>query len=80
MSFLGSAMPSENFSVMSNNTPAWGTRVKFDYSLARTLDLPVINIGPWGRDYDQRTERVNMLYSFELVPELVWRITRDLLG
>lgn len=80
MSFLGSTMLSEDFSIMSNNTPAWGLRIKFDYGLARVLDLPVINVGPWGRDYHQRTERVNMPYSFKLVPELLWRIIADLLG
>jgi arginine utilization protein RocB len=54
-------------------------RIGFDYSCARELDLPVINVGPWGRDYHQRLERVYMPYSFGVLPELVWRITGDLL-
>jgi arginine utilization protein RocB len=42
--------------------------------------VPVINVGPWGRDYHQRLERIYMPYSFGVMPELVWRIAGDLLG
>jgi arginine utilization protein RocB len=40
----------------------------------------VINVGPWGRDYHQRLERIFMPYSYGVMPELVWRIATDLLG
>jgi arginine utilization protein RocB len=80
MSFLGCADAAEELVVVSENTPAWGTRLRFDYSSARELDVPVINVGPWGRDYHQRLERVYMPYSFGVMPELVWRIASDLLG
>jgi arginine utilization protein RocB len=36
-----------------------------------------VNIGPWGRDYHRRTERVYMPYSFEVLPELIWRVVND---
>jgi arginine utilization protein RocB len=79
MSFLGCADAPEELALVADNTPAWGTRIGFDYSCARELDLPVINVGPWGRDYHQRLERVYMPYSFGVLPELVWRIASDLL-
>ncbi|HET9222112.1 MAG TPA: M20/M25/M40 family metallo-hydrolase, partial [Roseiflexaceae bacterium] len=80
MSFLGCADTPEELALVGDNTPAWGSRLRFDYGGARELDLPVVNVGPWGRDYHQRLERVHMPYSFGILPELVWRIAADLLG
>ena len=37
----------------------------------RALDLPTVNIGPYGRDVHQRGERVLMSYSFGVVPHLI---------
>jgi arginine utilization protein RocB len=38
------------------------------------LGCPVVNIGPWGREYHQRLERVHANYSFRVLPELLARI------
>lgn len=40
--------------------------------LIRELDLPVVNIGPYGRGVHQRGERVLMPYSFGIVPQLIY--------
>jgi len=80
MSFLGSREEAANLAVLAANTPPWAARIAFDYSAIAALDLPVVNIGPWGRDYHQRLERVQMPYSFGVLPELVWRVVQDLLG
>ncbi|GAC1636947.1 MAG: M20/M25/M40 family metallo-hydrolase [Herpetosiphon sp.] len=79
MSFFGCSDSLEELKTMSANTPAWGSRIRYDYRAVQALDLPVINIGPWGRDFHQRTERVNMPYSFGTVPALIWAVTQDLL-
>ena len=79
MSFLGCAEAPDDLAVMAANTPAWGTRIRYDYGALRTLDLPTINVGPWGRDYHQSTERVYTPYAFEVVPELIWRIVHEVL-
>jgi arginine utilization protein RocB len=78
MSFVSSQDDADSIAVVMDNTPTWGTRLKFDYSIAAGLDLPIVNIGPWGHDYHQKTERVHMPYSFEVVPELVWRVVGGL--
>ncbi|MBV9791295.1 MAG: peptidase M20, partial [Chloroflexi bacterium] len=80
MSFLGSAIAEEEVDAIAQNTPASATKLRFDYAAISALDLPTINIGPWGRDYHQRLERVHAPYSFEIVPELVWRIVGRLLS
>ena len=38
----------------------------------RSLDIPVANIGPYGRDVHQAGERVLMSYSFGVVPQLLY--------
>jgi arginine utilization protein RocB len=79
MSFLGGQTSSEELDMLSANSPAWRRRSGFDYGATSLLNLPVANVGPWGRDYHQRIERVYMPYSFEVLPELLWRIQADLL-
>ncbi|WP_110514520.1 M20/M25/M40 family metallo-hydrolase [Herpetosiphon llansteffanensis] len=79
MSFYGSAMEHDDQTIVAANTPLWGSRLKFDYNLVRTLNLPTINIGPWGRDYHQRLERVYMPYLLNTLPELIWRVACDVL-
>jgi arginine utilization protein RocB len=79
MSFLGCRDTAAALEAMAANTPAFGKTLHFDYSLPGRLEIPVVNLGPWGRDYHQRTERVHMPYSFGVLPELLWRVCRDLL-
>jgi arginine utilization protein RocB len=80
MSFLAGQDNPEALRALAENTPFWGTRLEFDYTQAARLELPTLNIGPWGRDYHQRTERVHMPYSFGVLPELLWRVVGKLLG
>ncbi len=74
MSFLAGRDEPTAIAALTANTPGWGIRLNFDYSIPARLNLPVINLGPWGADYHQASERVYMPYSFGVVPELIWRI------
>ncbi|HEY3343733.1 MAG TPA: M20/M25/M40 family metallo-hydrolase [Anaerolineaceae bacterium] len=80
ISFLGGQVSADELEVLAANSPAWRARTGFDFTLSAGLNLPTANIGPWGRDYHQRIERVYTPYSFEVLPELLWRIQADLLG
>ncbi|MEI6876524.1 MAG: hypothetical protein WCL50_15495 [Spirochaetota bacterium] len=42
--------------------------------------LPTVNVGPWGRDYHQRLERVHAGYAFTELPELLWRLVTSTLA
>jgi arginine utilization protein RocB len=70
MSFLGET--SGDLSVAEANTPIWGA----SFTLARSPAYPVINIGPWGRDYHHWLERLNAPYAFDVLPHLVLRATK----
>ncbi len=44
----------------------------------RALDLPFVNLGPYGRAVHQRGERVLMSYSFGVLPQLIVEIIERL--
>ena len=79
MSFLGRSR-GEELAYVAANTPPWGSGFVWNLDGEGTAGIPTINVGPWGRDYHQRLERVHMPYSFGVLPELVWRLTRGLLA
>jgi arginine utilization protein RocB len=78
MSFLARPTSTNAHTALLANMPAASTRARIERALRSTLDVPVVNIGPWGRDYHQRTERLFMPYAFTTLPELLWRIVNDL--
>ena len=80
MSFVAGRDDAESLQAVIDNTPIWGSRLHFDYSAASQLNLPIVNIGPWGHDYHQRTERVYMPYSFGVVPEFIWRVLEEVVS
>ncbi|HOX33973.1 MAG TPA: M20/M25/M40 family metallo-hydrolase [Spirochaetales bacterium] len=48
--------------------------------LPAAFSCPAVNIGPWGREYHQRLERVHADYAFRTLPELLRRAAAALLG
>jgi arginine utilization protein RocB len=44
------------------------------------LNCPIINIGPWGRDYHQKLERVYTPYAFEVLPGFLWNLIHAVLS
>lgn len=76
MSFLGqvdaAAMPD-----IAANTPAWGHGIAWPDG-PPTPGLPIVNAGPWGRDYHTPLERLHTGYAFEVLPELLLEIVRGL--
>lgn len=75
MSFLGQA--ASNHDVVSNNTPI--SRL-IDRPPETALRFAAVNIGPWGREFHQKLERVHAPYAFEVLPRLVSGIARAFLG
>ncbi|WP_051085767.1 M20/M25/M40 family metallo-hydrolase [Neomegalonema perideroedes] len=74
MSFLGQA--ASGGEVVRANTPI--SRL-IDLPPAEALRFPAVNIGPWGREFHQRLERVHAPYAFAALPELVSRLARHFL-
>ncbi|KQT00224.1 peptidase M20 [Rhizobium sp. Leaf391] len=69
MSFFGHRPSSEQTQLLAQNTPC---AAFVDDAPDGLLSYPVVNIGPWGRDYHQKWERVHMLYAFDVLPDLIF--------
>jgi arginine utilization protein RocB len=72
MSFLGQADESE-VPVVAANTPAWGAGLHWPNGNA-FAGIPIVNAGPWGRDYHTVLERLHAPYAFGVLPELIAEI------
>lgn len=53
------------------NMPLWGNVYSIPFESMKKLSIPVINIGPWGKDLHKFTERVYKKDLFERTPKLI---------
>lgn len=78
MSFLGqvdaAAVPA-----IAAATPAWGHGIAWPGGAA-ALGVPIVNAGPWGRDYHTPLERLDTAYAFTVLPALLAGIVREVLA
>jgi len=70
MSFLGRGNGGLETAVA--NTPIWGTSFRLDPSPG----YPIVNIGPWGRDYHHWLERLHAPFAFGVLPGVIERVAR----
>ena len=77
MSYLGQVDPAA-MPAVARNTPAWDSAVRLPLTSAG--GIPIVNAGPWGRDYHTPLERLHTGYAFEVLPDLVLEIVRGVLG
>ncbi|MED3561065.1 M20/M25/M40 family metallo-hydrolase [Bacillus xiapuensis] len=80
MSFVALSDNEEGIDAVSKNNPGWGTKHYVEYQDIRDLNVPVINIGPYGVDAHKKLERMEMTYSLEVVPNLTNLVIRKLLA
>jgi arginine utilization protein RocB len=69
---FASAPGDDRIQALENNMPAYGTRYILPIREMQKLALPVVNIGPYGKDSHQFTERIDKEYSFKVTPTLVY--------
>ncbi len=80
MSYMGTSDKKESLRSLEKNTPAWGSKYKYPIEDILEINVPVVNIGSYGKDGHQVTERVHMKYSFENLPNLLYRTVKNLIG
>lgn len=78
MSFLGQADES-GVPVIAENTPAWGAGLHWPEGKA-FAGIPIVNAGPWGRDYHTVLERLHAPYAFTVLPDLIGEIVSGVLA
>ena len=64
---------------LKDNMPGFGTKYNLPLEDMMKLNLPVLDIGPFGKDAHKFTERIEKKYSFEVAPLLVYETIKNLL-
>lgn len=70
----------KNIEYIRTNMLLWGSMYSIPLELIKEFSMPVVNIGPWGKDIHKYTERVYKDDLFRVTPDLVNQITCDMLG
>ena len=75
------AAPREEKAVESlkENMPGFGVKYSLPLKEMQELNLPVVNIGPYGKDAHKFTERVEMGYSFGVLPQILLDTVSELM-
>jgi len=77
MSFFGHATDAGDTEIIAASTPI---AELVDRPVDNALTYPVVNIGPWGREYHQRHERLYAPYAYHVLPDFLAEIAGELLG
>ncbi|MGM0421312.1 MAG: M20/M25/M40 family metallo-hydrolase [Bacillota bacterium] len=62
------------------NMPGWGLAYDLPLKQINELNIPVLNLGVFGRDSHRRFERVEEKFSFEILPQLLQSTIEKLLN
>jgi len=79
-SFMALSDDIETIDSLGNNMPAWNTKYFYNVDDVLAINVPVVNIGTFGKDGHKTTERVDMKYTFENVPNMTYNTILKLLG
>ncbi|SFH47255.1 Arginine utilization protein RocB [Tindallia magadiensis] len=79
LSFVSLQNAEDVISNIMPNMPNWGFRYELPVETIKKLDLPVMNIGPYGKDAHKNTERLHKDYSFRIYPQLLAYAIKEML-
>ncbi|MDI9485882.1 MAG: M20/M25/M40 family metallo-hydrolase [Bacillota bacterium] len=79
-SFMALGGDREDLAALQHNTPAWGIKYTHPIEDIAQINVPVVNIGTFGKDGHKLTERVHMKHTFEHVPNITYKVIKKLLG
>ena len=74
------AVPDETVvETFKSNMPGYGITYDLPFDTIKKLNLPVLDIGAFGKDAHRWTERIEKRFSFNVTPELIYRTLINLL-
>lgn len=80
LSFASAPQDMNVISSLMDNMPAFGSKYNLPLKEMQKLNLPVVNIGPFGKDAHQYTERIEREYSFRVAPKMVYETVLNILN
>ena len=79
-SFMALSDDPDELVALEKNMPSWGTKYNHPIEDILKINVPVVNIGTFGKDGHSLTERVHIKYTFENVPNMTYNTIRTILG
>ncbi|NBG88091.1 M20/M25/M40 family metallo-hydrolase [Isachenkonia alkalipeptolytica] len=79
LSYCGFTGKPEDIAVIKRNSPGWDEVYSIPFKEMQKLNMKVVNIGPWGKDLHQRSERVYAPDVFERIPTIIKDLIEEVL-
>lgn len=79
LSYMGNAQSAGMMDSLAPNMPLWGKGYDIPFEAMGQLQIPVLNLGPAGRDAHKRTERLEAEFAFRSLPDLLTAAIRTAL-
>lgn len=81
LSFGGShPIAPEATGILVENLPLWQKGYELPLAAMQQFEVPVLNVGPWGRDAHKWTERLDMDYTYHVARDLLHQAVRQALS
>ncbi|PGX40269.1 hypothetical protein COE67_16955, partial [Priestia megaterium] len=71
LSYVGLQYPAESTRSLTINMPLWDNGYSIPLNELEKFNVPVLNVGPVGRDAHQWTERLDIDYAFETLLDML---------
>jgi len=71
LSYCGYTGGREEVDLFGHNCPVWNRLYHFPSEELVKLRIPIMNLGPMGKDLHKRTERIYLPYYMEVLPKLM---------
>ena len=77
MSYAATTYKPIERSFIDKNMPMWGEDYSIDFDGIAKIQMPVLNVGPWGKNIHTKYERVNKYSLFQECPTLLHWIIQE---
>lgn len=67
----------EDISMIKANSPGWDVIYRIPFKDLSTLNMPIVNIGPWGKDLHKITERVFTKDVYDRIPNIIKELIEE---
>lgn len=71
LSYCGYTGGKQELDLFGNNCPVWNRLYHFPSEDLVKLRIPIMNLGPRGKDLHKRTERIHLPYYMDILPKLM---------
>jgi len=78
LSYVNYSDPGNGWSSYERNTPVWGETYSIPFADMLALQAPVLNVGPFGKDAHQYTERLHIDSAFVQTPHMLESLMKSL--